>query len=320
MGSEPQVLAHVIRSGLVESRHHGSVVALDADGGIAMDIGATDTPMFPRSANKLAQAAAMVEAGLDLPESLLALAAASHSGERFHVAGARQILAGVGLDEGDLQNTPALPLDPAAAADHVRTGGLASSITADCSGKHAAMLVTCVINGWSTRDYLDPAHPVQQAIVAGVDRWSGRAPDNVIGVDGCGAPLVGMALTDLARMFGSLATAAPGSAPRRVVEVVQNHPEYTSGTTRDEARLIRGVPGIVAKAGAEGVIAAAFDDGRAIAVKLDDGTERARSLILAAALRRIGVDAEVLDSFNPAVLGGGHPVGRIQLAGPLDAG
>lgn len=319
MSAAPQVLAHVIRSGLVESRHHGSVVAIDVDGNTTLGIGATDVPMFPRSANKPAQAAAMVDAGLDLPDPMLALAAASHSGERFHVTAAREILGSVGLDERDLQNTAGLPLDRAAAADHLRAGGVASSITADCSGKHAAMLVTCMINGWPAHDYLDATHPVQQAIVAGVDRWSGRATDAVVGVDGCGAPLIGMTLTDLARMFRSLVIGAPDSPGRRVVDAIQRHPEYTSGTTRDEARLIRGVPGIVAKAGAEGVIAAAFDDGRAVAVKMDDGTERARSLILAAALRRIGVDAEVLDSFGPPVLGGGHPVGRVQVAGPLAA-
>src|SRR5690625_4315618 len=170
--SEPQVLAHVVRSGMVESRHHGSVVALDADGSVRFGIGSTDVAMYPRSANKPAQAAAMVQAGLDLPDPLLALAAASHSGERFHCAGVRQILDGAGLDSGALQNTPGLPMDQAAAADHIRTGGVASSLTGDCSGKHAAMLATSVANGWSTHDYLDPGHPVQRAIVDGIDRRS----------------------------------------------------------------------------------------------------------------------------------------------------
>lgn len=317
MGDEPQVLAHVIRSGLVESRHHGSVVALDADGSILLDVGATAEPMFPRSANKPAQAAAMVAAGLDLPEPLLALAAASHSGERFHLDGARRILAGAGLDEHDLQNTPLLPVDRAAADDHLRTGGVASSLAADCSGKHAAMLATSVQNGWSTHDYLDRGHPVQQAIRDGLDTWRGRAVDNIVGVDGCGAPLIGMTLIDVARMFGALAVEPAGSPGRTVVEAIQRHPEFTSGTTRDEARLIRGLPGLFAKGGAEGVIAAAFDDGRAVAVKIDDGSERARSLVLAAVLRMLGVDAEVLGTFSRPVLGGGHPVGHIALAGPL---
>lgn len=317
MSDEPQVLAQVIRSGLVESRHHGSVVALDADGSIVLDVGATATAMFPRSANKPAQAAAMVTAGLDLPEPLLALAAASHSGERFHLDGARRILAGAELDEHDLQNTPGFPLDAAAAADHIRSGGVESSLAADCSGKHAAMLATSVRNGWSTRDYLDPSHPVQQAILERVDTWSGRAADTTIGVDGCGAPLIGMTLTDLARMYRALALEPAGSAARAVVEAIQRHPEYTSGTTRDEARLIRGLPGVFAKGGAEGVIAAALDDGRAVAVKMDDGTERARTLVLAAALRMLGVDADILDTFSRPVLGGGHPVGYIAVAGPL---
>src|SRR5690625_2630509 len=218
MSDEPQVLAHVIRSGLVESRHHGSVVALDADGSAALDLGETVAPMYPRSANKPAQAAAMVSAGLDLPEPLLALAAASHSGERFHLDGARRILAGVGLNEHDLQNTPLLPIDRAAADDHIRTGGVASSLAADCSGKHAAMLATSVHNGWSTDNYLDREHPVQAAIRDAINTWSGRAADITIGVDGCGAPLIGMTLLDLARMFRALALEPAGSPARQVVE------------------------------------------------------------------------------------------------------
>src|SRR5699024_4428340 len=145
---------------------------------------------------------------------------------------------------------------------------------------------------------LDPGHPVQRAIVDGIDRWSGRDTTTRIGVDGCGAPLVGMTLTELARMFQALAVAPSGSGQRRVVEAIQQHPEYTSGTNRDETRLIRGLPGLFAKGGAEGVLAAAFDDGRAMAVKIDDGSERSRSLITAVTLRRMGVEADVLDVFD----------------------
>jgi L-asparaginase II len=310
-----EVVAEVVRSGMVESRHHGSVVALGPDGTVVLAVGETDTAMYPRSANKPAQAAAMLRCGLPLDGELLALAAASHSGEDFHIMGARQILAAADLDEGLLQNVPGWPLDEIAMLAYARRGLEKSSIAADCSGKHAAMLVTCAVNGWNVGDYLTPEHPLQVAIHDTIEELAGE-PVGPPGVDGCGAPLFAMTLTGLARTFRALALGPPDSAERQIVEAIRAHPQWTSGTLRDEARLIRSVPNLFAKAGAEGVYAAALDDGRAVAVKIADGSPRARPVVMAAALRRLGVDYPVLDDLtHPAVLGGGQPVGEIRPVG-----
>lgn len=308
------LVAEVVRSGLVESRHRGSVVGLDADGAAAFAVGATEAPMYPRSSNKPAQAAAMLRLGLPLDGELLALAAASHSGEPFHLDGVRRILALGGLDVAALRNTPGYPIDPDTMVEHVRQGGRRSSLTADCSGKHAAMLLTCVVNSWPTESYLDPGHPLQAAIHDTVAELAGE-PIARTGVDGCGAPLFAVTLTGLARMFRSLALADSGTPERRVVDAIQAHPEFTSGSTRDEAELIGGVPGLFCKAGAEAVLAGALDDGRAFALKIDDGGFRARTVVMVAALQRLGVDAPVLDKLATApVLGGGVPVGDLRAA------
>ena len=300
---------------MVESRHHGSVVALGPDGAVVRAVGETDTLMYPRSANKPAQAAAMLRCGLPLDGELLALAAASHSGEDFHIMGARRILAAADLDEGLLQNTPGWPLDEIAMLAYARRGHEKSSIAADCSGKHAAMLVTCAVNGWNVGDYLTPEHPLQVAIHDTIEELAGE-PVGPPGVDGCGAPLFAMTLTGLARTFRALALGPPDSAERQVVEAIRAHPQWTSGTLRDEARLIRSVPNLFAKAGAEGVYAAALDDGRAVALKIADGSPRARPVVMAAALRLLGADHPVLDDLtHPAVLGGGQPVGEIRPVG-----
>jgi L-asparaginase II len=310
-----EVVAEVVRSGMVESCHHGSVVALGADGTVVLAVGDTDATMYPRSANKPAQAAAMLRCGLPLDGELLALAASSHSGEDFHIRGARRILAAADLDEGVLQNTPGWPLDEIAMVAYARRGLERSSIAADCSGKHAAMLVTCAVNGWSVDDYLAPDHPLQVTIHDTIEELAGEGVDPP-GVDGCGAPLFAVTLTGLARTFRALALAAPESAERRVVEAIRAHPQWTSGTLRDEARLIRSVPSLFAKAGAEGVYAAALDDGRAIALKIADGSTRARPVVMAAALRRLGVDHPVLDDLaRPTVYGGGQQVGEIRPVG-----
>ena len=307
-----ELVAEVVRSGLVESVHHGSVVVLRPDGPVALAIGDVDVPMYPRSSNKPIQAAAMARLGLPFDGELLALAAASHSGEDFHLKGVQRILAAADLDESALQNTPGWPLDSLAQLAYIRRGNEKSSRADNCSGKHAAMLVTCTLNGWRTESYRDPEHPLQRAIAATLAELAGEVVTHT-GVDGCGAPLFALTLTDLARAFRALALAEPGSPERRVVDAFQVHPEWASGTTRDEAKLIRGIPGLFGKAGAEGVYAVALDDGGAVALKIADGHVRARPVVMAAALRRLGRDYPVLEELGHApVLGHGEPVGEIR--------
>ncbi|GAA2755928.1 asparaginase [Actinopolymorpha rutila] len=321
MSSRPQqpahlpVVAEVVRSGFVECRHHGSVVVLDADGSTALALGDVESPIYPRSANKPMQAAGMLHSGLDLEGELLALSTASHSGEEFHVAGVRRILAGAGLTEDDLRCPPDWPADVAARDALVRAGGEPARVTMNCSGKHAAMLATCVAAGWPTQTYLDPGHPLQKAIRESVERLAAEKVAHT-GVDGCGAPLFALSLTGLARAFQAMVRAPEGSPEARLVAAVRAHPAYTSGSTRDEAALIGATPGLFAKGGAEACYAVALRDGRTVALKIEDGGQRARPVVMAAALRRLGVANPVVEAQAYAVqTGGGVPVGEIRAVG-----
>jgi L-asparaginase II len=266
------------------------------------------------------QALAMLRAGLDperaVPAELLALAHASHSGQSFHLAGVRRILLTAGLSDADLQNTPDLPIDAEERAAWLGTGHGPTALAQNCSGKHAAMLATCVARGWDTASYLDPGHPLQQLVAETIADLAAE-PVAATGVDGCGAPVMAISLTGLARAFRAIATADAGTPESLVAQANRTYPEYVGGTGRDVTRLITGVPGLVAKDGAEGVYAAALPDGRAVALKIADGAERARPPVLAQALRRLGVEAEILDQLvdEAVVLGHGRPVGRIE---PVD--
>lgn len=309
-------LAEVVRSGFVEGRHRGSLVVLAADGSVELSLGSPDAPVFPRSSNKPMQAAAILRTGLDLDGELLALAAASHSAETFHLDAVRRILAGAGLGTGALQTPPSWPLDDAVKEDWIRSGGHPEPILMDCSGKHAAMLASCVANGWDTASYLDQAHPVQQQVLESIERLSGESVDT-IGTDGCGAPLMALSLTGLARAFRAMLLADPGTPERRVADAMRAHPEYVAGTRRIDTWLMRGVPGSLSKMGAEAVQAVALPDGRALAFKIDDGAYRAIGPVLAAVLRRIGVPGtgDTLNRIACAPLyGGGRPVGEIRAA------
>src|SRR5665811_1444398 len=309
------VVAHVIRSGFVESVHHGSVVALDADGSTLLAIGDVAGPIFPRSSSKPIQALAMLRAGLDLDGELLAMAAASHSGEQFHLSNVLRILAGAGLSEHDLQNTPGLPYDETERMAWIAAGREATPLAQNCSGKHSAMLATCVAAGWDTATYLEPLHPLQRLIAQTLTDLSDE-PTAATGVDGCGAPVMAVSLTGLARAFARFATAPEGTDEARVAAAIRAYPQWLGGTGRDVTSLIRGVPGLIAKDGAESVYAVGLADGRAVALKIADGGQRARPVVMAAVLRRLGIDAEVLDDLtNAPVLGHGRRVGSIDAVG-----
>jgi len=307
------VVAEVVRSGLADSRHRGAVAGLAADGRQVISVGRTDVPFLPRSANKPLQATAMLRCGLNLDGELLALAAASHSGEDFHVDGVRKILSGAGLSEDDLRCPASWPLDTQTAYRLIARGEPMSRIRMNCSGKHAAMLATCVQNGWPTASYVDPDHPLQQEIRRTVEELAGQR-SAATAVDGCGAPLFALTLAGLARAFRALVLAGPGTPERRVADAMRAYPEWTSGTDRDERRLMNAVPGLLFKSGAEGVDAFALGDGRAGAVKIDDGAPRARTPVTVAALRRLG--AIVPDELATVpVPGGDAVVGAVRAVG-----
>ena len=309
------MLVEVVRSGFVECRHRGSVIGLDAAGSVDFALGHPERALLPRSSNKPMQAVAMLRAGLDLDGELLALACASHSGEAFHLEGVRRILSRAGLDESDLQTPPDYPVDEVEKLAYVADGGQPVPVAMNCSGKHAAMLATCVRNGWPTASYRDPGHPLQAAVRSTIEDLAGEQVA-ATGVDGCGAPVFGLTLVGLARAFRAIALAPEATAEHRVAEAIRAHPQWLGGTRRDVTHLIAGVPGLIAKDGAEGVYAAALPDGRAVALKIDDGAQRGRPPVMAAALIRLGVDAPVLAELATSpLLGGGRRVGDVRFAG-----
>jgi L-asparaginase II len=252
----------------------------------------------------------MVRAGLPLDGELLALAAASHSGEEFHIDGVRRILAMGGLDESSLLTPPELPIDDPVRLEVQLAGGTASSTYMNCSGKHAAMLLTCAVNDWPVSDYTSPEHPLQRAIVVEITERAGEQPW-AVAVDGCGAPVLGLTVAGLARMGAAIA-GADDEVGRRVADAMRGNPDWVAGTRRDAAALQRSLPGALIKEGAESVYLVVLPDGRAIALKVEDGGGRARPVAMAGILMAIGVDNDVIEAqAHLVLLGGGRPVGEI---------
>ena len=192
-------LAYLTRAGIIESRHHGLVCLTGPDGKLIQEHGNSRKLIYPRSAVKPLQALAMRRAGLNLSGAQLAMSSASHQGTPEHTAIVLSILADAGLTESDLMCPVAWPGNPTARA----ASASETRAAFNCSGKHAAFLATCVKNGWDTKTYLQPEHPLQKLIVEVIEEFSGeKIPLSTF--DGCGAPLHLMSLQGLARAIGNL--------------------------------------------------------------------------------------------------------------------
>lgn len=314
-GEQFSPLAVVSRNGVDESVHFGALVGLNTDGSLAFSVGDPDVEIFPRSSTKPFQALAMVRSGLALDAEHLALVCASHNGEQIHQRIAVEILASVGLDETALANTHDYPLHVDSAHQAIRDGRAKSSLQMNCSGKHAGMLATCVINGWSTKDYLAQDHPLQQVITQTLTEVTQMTPP-AIGVDGCGAPAHVVGLRHLAQGLQAIATGGAGDSGREVFTAMSHYPHLIGGTGRHVTGIVGAIPGLCAKDGAESVYVAAMNDGRAVALKMSDGSGRATATVLLAALAKLDVDISGVPTYvDEVVLGHGQQVGRVRAVG-----
>jgi L-asparaginase II len=299
------VLAEYVRSSVIESQHRGFLLALNADGSTNLELGDSSHLIFPRSTVKAFQAAAMVRSGLKLEPRLLALGASSHSGSPEHIAAVREILKSVRLDESALQCMLDKPLGEAerrAYGDQAPT-----RIAMNCSGKHAAMLATCVTNNWPIENYLDANHPLQIACREELENLAGEKI-TVTSTDGCGAPLFLISVAGLARAVRAI-TISTDIAHSSVLAASREFPEMVAGDGRLTTVMMREVPGLYMKDGVEAVEVASMPDGRTLVFKVSDGSLRPFRVLVHAGLKRLGIESAY--EIEP-VLGGGKVIGEIR--------
>jgi L-asparaginase II len=281
------------------------LVALNSDGSVNLELGNIDQLIFPRSTIKSIQGAAMVRAGLKLEPRLLALGCSSHSGSEEHLTAVREILAMTKLDESALQCMLDKPLGEP--ERHAWGDKPATRISMNCSGKHAAMLLTCVTNGWPIENYLDPAHPLQVAIKAELEALAGETI-TLTSTDGCGAPLFLISVIGLARAIRAI-TISVDPIHQSVLDASRKYPEMVAGKGRLTTQMIEAVPGLYMKDGAEAVEIASMPDGRTLVFKVSDGSLRPFRVLVHAGLKRLGIDSPY-EAEN--VLGGDRVIGTIR--------
>jgi L-asparaginase II len=291
-------LAVVERSGFPEARHLGAAVLTDRSGVAVRELGDSRALLFARSSLKPFQAVASLRAGAPLTGAHLAIAVASHDGTPAHVQLVREVLAAAGLDESALRCPGPLP------------------VAMNCSGKHAGFLSACVASGWTTDDYLDPAHPLQLGVLAAIEELTGE-PVEASGVDGCGAPLHATTLAGTALAISRVVRGEVGHGSD-ILEACLANGWALDGPGRPNAVVIDEL-GLFAKGGAEGFMLMAAPTGEAVAVKVIDGGYRAATLIALELLAQGGVidhaDADRVAALaTPQVTGGDQVVGRIRPA------
>ena len=308
-------LAVLERSGFDESRHVGAGVVVDASGTVIDSVGDVTASIYPRSTMKPFQALAVRRAGALFSDEELVLTTASHAGTAAHQALALHMLESFDHVEADLGCPPDMPFDRGTA----RTMDGPRRLAMNCSGKHAGMLAACRVNGWDEATYLDIEHPLQQRVRAVVEEYTHETVD-LVGTDGCGAPVFPLTLTGLARGFaGVVARADDDSAA--LTDAVLAHPWAIDGVGRANTVTIERLQ-VLAKLGAEGVMVMGLPGGAAVAVKVLDGSQRAGTLAALALLERNGLVAsdgvaEVLEATGERVLGGGVPVGAVRVGAGL---
>ncbi len=270
-------LVEYVRNNIVESLHSGHLLILNQAGNIEFSLGKHDFLIYPRSSIKSIQTSAMIRNGLKLPAELLALVSSSHTGSPDHQKKVKEILATVGLNESFLLNTP-----------------LPTPLSAPCSGKHAGMLVTSKINGWSLKNYKDPKHPLQKAIKKEIELLSEERITK-FAIDGCGSPAFAVTLRGLARGIHNLLI-SPDPIHQQVVNACRDYPIMVSGIGTLPTIAMQDVKGLFVKTGAESVIVAGLSNGYTIVWKVSDGSDRGENELLKAALKKIGITAKFPDS------------------------
>lgn len=307
-------LASIDRNGLIESRHIGAFVVVDREGSIIESGGDIDATIFPRSTLKPFQAIATLRAGADLNGVELVLGTASHCGSHRHTDGIEAMLTHDGLSVDDLGCPAQWAMGLPEKAERIAEGQGPQRVTMNCSGKHAAFLRACVTNGWDTKTYLDPEHPLQKAIRAVIEEFTG-ATELWPAVDGCGAPLYGLSLRALGTGIARVTDGHDANA-EKLVEAIRGNAWALDGPGRDNTRVIEAT-GAIAKIGAEGVLIIA-KDGIAVALKCLDGSDRANTAVAMTLLARHGVidrsvAEEVIAELVEPIMGGGNVVGRLAV-------
>ena len=288
------VIAEVTRGSLIESRHRGAFVVMDASGHVVAAEGAIAAAVYPRSAVKAFQCLPVIESGaadrFGFTDEEIALACSSHNGEPEHVRVARSMLAKAGNGEELYECGAHWPSEEHARFHLIQEGRHCLQVHNNCSGKHAGMLALARQIGAEPHGYTRHDHPVQQLIAETLGAICDVDIDDAPwGVDGCSVPTWALPLKNLALGFARFAS-PENAAALRIINAVRGHPFMVAGTGDFDTLMMQAVPRVFVKTGAEGVYCGCIPHaGLGIALKCDDGASRAAEVVMASVLAALHV-------------------------------
>ena len=291
------VIAEVTRGGIVESRHRGAYAVVDRGGHVVDAEGGIAAAVYPRSAIKAFQCLPVVESGaadrFRFSDEEIALCCSSHNGEAEHVRVARSMLAKAGNAESLYECGAHWPSFEEARFNLVRHGEPCAAVHNNCSGKHAGMLATARQLHADPHGYVNPAHPVQQAVAKVLERYCDvDLSKAAVGIDGCSVPTWAMPLRNTAMGFARLAR-PQDAVGARIIAAARSHPFMIAGTKRFDTEIMQALPRLFIKVGAEGVYCGCIPHaGLGFALKCEDGATRGADVAIAAALLKLDVWTE----------------------------
>ncbi|MFM9905814.1 MAG: asparaginase [Pyrinomonadaceae bacterium] len=328
-----EILAHVIRGETIESIHRGHIFIVDGEGNTVASVGDPSTVTYFRSASKPFQSMPLITSGaadaFGFTDDEIAMAVASHSGEKMHVDRVAKMLEKISLTESDLRCGAHAPFYTKEAERMIREGETPTQLHNNCSGKHAAMLALAKHIGADIGSYDLPESRVQKRILRCVSDFTSVAENDIaIGIDGCCVPNFAVSIAAMAKSFANLVFPlnfhpAVQEAASRITHAMMRHPELIGGTERLDTMLMQAAPGkIISKVGADGVWLCGilpsekYPNGLGIALKVEDGDDhRGRPVIAVDILRQLGIlGADDLTDLTASMIKNrrGEIVGRIE--------
>ena len=283
---------------LLECVHRGYICCVDEYGQVIYSIGDLDFVTYMRSSAKPIQVIPLIKRGLEKKYNLsnkeVTVMTGSHRAEPFHVNALESIMEKVKVEEEELICLPTYPLAMSAKEEILRQGGEKRRIYHNCSGKHMGILTLCIDMECDKKDYWNINSPAQQEILSHISMISGYPREDIkIGTDGCGVPVFGMPMKNLAKAYMTMACPdtiedeLTRNAVIKITKLMNENYEMVSGTNLICSLLLMD-DNIVAKGGAKGVYCFGLKEERlGFSIKIIDGSEDEWPLIVASILEQI---------------------------------
>lgn len=321
---KPELLAISKRGHSVENMHYGWICVINKNKKVVYSKGEIKDKVFLRSAAKPVQAISALDNNIDLSKKELAVICASHPGSKAHLTLLKKIMKRYKLHPSFLKCGLHLPFDKIERKRLLKNSILPNVLHNNCSGKHIGMLIVCIKNNWSIKNYLSPNHPIQKSILKNIKMLS-ETKNISIGIDGCGAPTFSLPVINIAKMFSNFTNFTNLKNPNskkysKIIKAMSENPYLAGGTKQFESEIMKKSYGnLISKGGAEGIIFAA-KDGNCAVLKIADGSQTVRSFVFLKLLLKLGwlKKSKLKRSFLREILTGnmknhaGKTVGKIH--------